>query len=214
MGQREPGVGSLRRGSGETVDAVASKATECELMWVRFPPSPELASADMNCIGCGADVADESGPVHRYLAAAPGCWRIYGEVLAREYGDPAYARAHRLGVDAYAVQHPGTESPQTTGSAGVHLARLCLILERELPLADADAAMAHFAANSKGALHWLDPPQHQGPVTVVDVWRATNPHMHHDAVLKWAASAWAAWAAHHEQIRSWVDRFGRRDGYQ
>jgi hypothetical protein len=166
----------------------------------------------MNCIGCGADVPDESGPVHRYLTAAPGCWRIYGEVLAREYGDPAYARAHRLGVDAYAVQHPGTESPQTIASAGVHLARLCLILERDLALADADTAMADFAARSKRALHWLEPPQCKGSVTVVGVWRATDPRLHYDTVREWATSAWAAWSAHHPQVRSWVDRFSRKDG--
>jgi hypothetical protein len=168
----------------------------------------------MICIGCGADVPDESGPVHRYLAAAPGCWRIYGEVLAREYSDPAYALAHRLGVDAYAVQHPGAESPQTIQSAGVHLARLCMILERNLPLAGADAAMADFAARSKRALHWLEPPQRKGSMTVMGVWGATDPRLHGEAVWEWARSAWAAWSGHHDQVRSWVDRFGRRDGYQ
>jgi hypothetical protein len=69
-------------------------------------------------------VPDVEGPVHRYLESSPGCWRLYGEVLAREYSDLAFWAAHRLTVDSYAVQHPGRSSPQTIQSVCVHLLSL------------------------------------------------------------------------------------------
>src|SRR5678816_4348633 len=57
------------------------------------------------CIGCGGLVPQMDGPTHRYMDSSPGCWHVYGEVLAREYGDQAFRVAHRLTVDSYAVQH-------------------------------------------------------------------------------------------------------------
>jgi hypothetical protein len=49
---------------------------------------------------------EETRP-HPYIGSASGCWLLYSEVLAREYGDLRYAPAHQLTVDVYAVQHPG-----------------------------------------------------------------------------------------------------------
>ncbi len=161
----------------------------------------------MECIGCGADVPDEDGPVHRYLVASPGCWRLYGEVLVREYTDAQYYSAHCLSVDAYAVQHPGTESPQTIQSEAVHLARLCLLIERGLAIEAANAAMARFAKNSKGKAHWLVPPSHKGAITVVDIWNAVDAPAHRDAAWTWATCAWQAWGEHHDQVRAWLDRY-------
>jgi hypothetical protein len=31
---------------------------------------------------------------------------LFNELCARDYGDPAYAAAHLLAVDAHALQHP------------------------------------------------------------------------------------------------------------
>jgi len=53
------------------------------------------------------------GPAHAYMLSSPGCWAAYGELLAREYSDSAYRRLHRLSVDAYALQHPGIDTPQS-----------------------------------------------------------------------------------------------------
>jgi len=53
------------------------------------------------CLGCGAQVPDIDGPVHAYMASAPGCWQTYGEVLAAEYSDVTYWPAHQLTVDTY-----------------------------------------------------------------------------------------------------------------
>ncbi len=59
------------------------------------------------CFSCGALVPATDGTTHDHMLSSPGCWAIYGEVLAREYERPAYMADHRLTVDAYAVQHPG-----------------------------------------------------------------------------------------------------------
>ena len=62
----------------------------------------------MECPGCGLALpARPDAPKHPYVGASAECWAVYGEVLAREYEDPAYFRVHQLTVDAYAVQHPG-----------------------------------------------------------------------------------------------------------
>jgi hypothetical protein len=128
---------------------------------------------------------------------------VYGEVLAREYSDPAYAVAHRQTVDAFAVQHPGRPSPQSIQSVGVHLVRLCLILEHGFSDAAAGGAM-EVIARRKAMLRWLTPPASMGAITTVDVWRTSGPHEHTKAVGDWALSAWQAWAEHHEQVRRWV----------
>ena len=75
------------------------------------------------CAGCGALVPVTDGPTHPYIGASPGCWAIYGEVLAREYGEYAYPPVHRLTVDAYAAQHPGVPSRRSIQSVAIHLRR-------------------------------------------------------------------------------------------
>jgi hypothetical protein len=55
------------------------------------------------------------------MESSPGCWQIYGEVLAREYSDAAFRSIHRLTVDSYAVQHPGQPTAQSIQSVCVHL---------------------------------------------------------------------------------------------
>lgn len=147
------------------------------------------------------------GPVHRYMESSPGCWSMYGEVLAREYADAAYNANHRLTVDAYAVQHPGQPSRQSIQSVGLHLTSLFLVLERGVQLDVATEHLQRFARH-KATFHRLDPPDDLGSKTIRDVWEAEGLEAHLKAVRDWAASAWAAWATHHGQIREWVRRFG------
>ena len=154
------------------------------------------------CDGCGGRFPAIEGPTHRYMHSSPGCWAIYGEVLAREYSDPAYRTVHRLTVDAYAAQHPGKPSPQSIRSVGFHLARLRLILECDLDMRLANEAML---AVSEGKAHfvWLAPPSVRGLFTIADVHGATTVERHVQLVREWAASVWAAWSSHHEIIRRW-----------
>jgi hypothetical protein len=157
------------------------------------------------CIGCGGLVPPCVGPTHRYMESSPGCWAIYGEVLAREYADPRYAIYHRRTVDAYAVQHPGRPSAQSIRSVGIHLVRLCLVLERGFGEAAAAKAMP-LIAKHKAQFGWLTPPKSLGAVTAVDVWKATDLHGHLRSVEDWARSAWQAWSQHHDQVRRWLPK--------
>lgn len=157
------------------------------------------------CPGCGAEFPEAAGPVHRYMESSPACWAAYGEVLAREYSDPAYFRVHRLSVDAYAVQHPGRPGPQAIQSVAVHLIRLCLLLERGLPMERANDAMLK-ASEREDLYVWLEPPVSRGDVTVADVVDAKDVDSHMAAVRRWADSAWTAWTPHHSIVRSWLPK--------
>ncbi|MEJ7711938.1 MAG: DUF5946 family protein [Pyrinomonadaceae bacterium] len=81
------------------------------------------------CIGCGALAPDTDGATHKYIGASPGCWEIFGEVIAKEFSDMAYYSVHQLTVDTYAVHHPGTPSRQSIQSVTVHLVSLFGVLE-------------------------------------------------------------------------------------
>jgi hypothetical protein len=141
------------------------------------------------------------------MESSPGCWAAYGEVLAREYGSPAYFAVHPLTVDAYAVQHPGRPSPQSIQSVAVHLIRLCLTLEKGLAPSAALAAI-QAAAKAKGRYVWLEPPASRGKVTVAGVRPARTAAEHKRLVESWAQSAWQAWSAHHAVIRGWLLALG------
>lgn len=84
------------------------------------------------CFSCGGEFPETEGPVHPYMKSSPGCWATFGEVLAREYSDPAYFSVHRLTVDSYAVQHPGSKDRKSIQSVAFHLIRLCMFLEHNL----------------------------------------------------------------------------------
>jgi len=157
----------------------------------------------VECVGCGGLFSEVDGPVHRYMASCAGCWVAFGEVLAREYGDPNYYAVHRLSVDAYAVQHPGKPSRQSIHSVGAHLIRLCLFLEHELSAEHANDAMLK-ATRLKHTFMWLEPPISLGKLTVADVLKAGTAQAHRSAVKAWAQSAWDAWSPHHDTIRMWA----------
>ena len=142
------------------------------------------------------------------MLSSPACWALYGEVLAREYSDmPGFGARHRLTVDAYAAQHPGKETPAAIKSVGVHLVRLYLILEGDLKLEEANAAMQKIT-QVKHRFQWLTPPEVHGGLTVADVHAAASVGEHVTMVLAWAESMWVAWRAHHAQVREWAELVG------
>lgn len=160
------------------------------------------------CPGCGVALTEAEGPVHRYMTSSPACWAAYGEVLAREYSDPAWMAAHRLTVDAYAVQHPGDDSRQAVRSVALHLISLHAILERGVSGPDATRLLQRAAAIPDFA--WLPPPANRGKTTVEDVLAATCAADHEKRVRRWAEDAWQAWGAHHDQVGAWAARVDGR----
>lgn len=155
------------------------------------------------CIGCGARVADLDGPTHRYLGASPGCWALYGELLAAESLVRELAPMQRLTINTYAVQHPGVPSQQTKQSLWVHLAGLCLVLERGMPANRTTVLMASLAG--RRSFEWLTPPEPPWPRTILDVQAARTLDKYDQAVAEWSVSTWLAWQAHHDAIRAVVD---------
>jgi len=157
----------------------------------------------VRCFSCGGLYPDIEGPTHQYMKSSPGCWAVYGDILAREYSNPEYFEVHRLTVDAYAVQHPGAKDRQSIHSVGLHLIRICLFLEHNLKAEDANNAMLQ-AGKEKHRFLWLKPPLALGDFTAEDVFEAGNVSEHKERVREWARSAWEAWADHHGTIRSWL----------
>ena len=153
----------------------------------------------MLCPGCQGTFPAIPGPTHEYMLSSPGCWAVYGEVLAREYSTPALMRLHKLTVDTYAVQHPGIDVPPARRSVAIHLSRLYLFLERKLPIEQVNAAMPAISAR-KDQLPWLTPPTMQGTLTVQSLADASLSD-HEAALLAWAQSVWTAWCEHHPTIR-------------
>lgn len=111
---------------------------------------------------------------------------------------------HRLTVDAYAVQHPGEESPAAIQSVAFHLISLCLVFEHGAEQTRATRTIMRLA-QSERSYSWLEPPPDLGDVTVADVHRTEDPKAHTTAVDRWARSAWEAWCSHHPAVENWVD---------
>jgi hypothetical protein len=151
-------------------------------------------------------VPDEDGPIHRYMTASPGCWRIYTELMAT--GLPLSDRAP-LTVDAYAVTHPGVPGPQSTPSVWIHLVTLCFVLERGWRV-DQGIRLRRLAEGAFDAWPWLERPTSMGDVTAVDVATAADDAAAIDLVRRWVEGGWAAWSEHHPQVRARADELAGR----
>ena len=159
------------------------------------------------CPGCSARFPDIQGPNFRYPdASVPGCWQVFGEILAREFGEFRYPAIHRLSVDAYAAQHSGNETLQTIQSVNIHLIALCLFIERKYPAAKVTDLMRGAVSMFKNELAWFEPPETRGRFTVLDVVEAKNLQEHVERVQLWALSVWGAWRNHYGTVRAYCDR--------
>lgn len=141
------------------------------------------------------------GPTHRYMISSPGCWHVYGQVLAREYSNRKCWKNHRLTVDAYAAQHPGDKSIQSIQSVAVHLLSLYWIFEEKVPHGEATRLIKRATALK---FEWLTPPRCLGAINVKSVWETKGFEAHNSAVEKWANSVWLAWRSHHVIIKEWA----------
>ncbi len=155
------------------------------------------------CFSCGALVPEREGPTHAYMLSSPGCWAVYGVLLARDYGEYGYPAVHRLSVDAYAVQHPGKPERRSIQSVVVHLIGLYFSLERGLPSAQVTKAIGR-AMQFGDRFVWLEPPVSMGPITVVDAANAEGLEEYQRMAKEWARSAWEAWSKYHGQVRKWA----------
>lgn len=155
---------------------------------------------------CGAKLPELAGQTHPYMASTPACWATYTEVLAREYGDPAWFAVHRQTVDCYAVQHPGRPERRAIQSVNAHLVALHLMLEAGASAPFAGRVIGAVADRLGGELFWLDPPADMGALTIADIVAAASADEHCRLVRAWAASVWQAWSAHHAAVRALAGR--------
>lgn len=144
------------------------------------------------------------GLTHPYIGANAACWALYGELLAHEYAELGYPECHRLTVDAYAVQHPGTRESRSIQSVGTHLSGLYLVLERGLD-GPAATAMKNRVLATGPRFVWVSPPHPDSALTVKDVLSMRREMPHCDAIEAWARSVWDAWELHHETVQGWVE---------
>ena len=154
------------------------------------------------CPNCKAIVPNVEGPTHPYFGSNAGCWKIYGEILEREYRDPRYMVVHRLTVDAYAAQHPGRNEPRSVQSVNIHLAGLYFVLVKKLPFNYATKYIGKLADAKKHGFEWLVPPSDLGELTVLQVYSAGTVEEHSKKIMDWAECVWQAWQIHHRKIEN------------
>lgn len=148
-------------------------------------------SEKQRCFACGGMFAAAQGPTHEYMLSTPGCWAAYGMLLAREYENPVlFGAAHRLTVDAYALQHPGEASDRrAVQSVWVHFAALYLALEEGAAHSTIPPIMSKLAGRTFPP---LDPPRDAFAVTLSDV--LAEPQSEHVAATRrWAECAYESW---------------------
>ena len=138
------------------------------------PQMTRLVPTQMaSCTRCGARVP---GGAARYR-------QLFEEILALEYGDPAYGAVHPLTVHAYALQHSEDLGPR---SNAFHLLRRCMPLEH-----GADRRIGRnprwlqdqFDGN-RGMPH-LKPPADRGTLTITDLHGVANPVARGEHVYAW-----------------------------
>lgn len=171
--------------------------------WMYYDENGTLIKKKTNCFICKAEVPDIEGPVSKqaYLPQSPGCWKIYTEVLAKEYGEWKYPDIHRLTVDCYAAQHPTlTADVKSAQSVTVHLIGIYLALHTKLTSREITNRMGTIVDSHKGTFRWLSPPKSLGEVTIAEVYKAQNLDEHVHLVRSWAAAVWDAWTDYHEGI--------------
>lgn len=152
--------------------------------------------------GCGLTATDTGhAPSDEHVASA-ACYRVVGQLLARDYSDPdCYRRAHQMVVDAYAAQHAGGEPPGDPDCRAVPDDVVPVLRGRCRPCRGAEAAPAD--GRQPPGLSWLQPPPQQHLLTVAHALPARNAEEHERLVREWAAQVWRAWAPHHAIIRQW-----------
>ena len=158
------------------------------------------------CPGCHAFFAPSNMGTDRYRGACSGCWAVCNQILAKEYQNyPDHQKAHRLTVDTYGVQHPG--SPQERNavqSVNIHLIGLHLSIAENKPASYVVRCMDEILTKKRD-FDWLTPPSNPHWLTVQDVIKAQTAEEHLKTVRAWAESVYEAWRDHHATIKNIID---------
>lgn len=153
------------------------------------------------CPGCGLELpASRTQPDHRVNASGE-CLQVCAEVAGFASEHRQLLRWHQLTVDAYGAQHGGGGARPIRlaySLVGLHLA-----LDREL---SGDEVRAGHQRMGKPDPSWPDflPPPDSWGSTVMTVAEqglmAGSAAGHSNAVQRWAADVWRAWATQHGAV--------------
>ncbi len=169
-----------------------------------------VPSGTTRCAQCRAVVAAIDGPVHKYVPSAPGCWKIFGELQADELLRFGYPQAHRLVVDAYMAQHPGSGSDRRDRqSVFAHLAGLYARVELGLPAEQATHVLRQLV-NRQEDFPVLRRDRGPGEVTVLHMVDARDLADYEERAQNWARRVWRSWATHHSTIAAAVKGIAAR----
>lgn len=163
----------------------------------------------VSCVGCGALVDDISGPVHAYMASAPGCWALHGRLVVRGLESGADRGTVQCRTDAYAAQHATNPDPRNRQSVVVHLMSLCATFELGLAPGTTTGLIGSWTHRPDGYPDLISGDRH-GTLTVVDALAAQDADTHAAAIQRWARSVWDGWASHHAEIHALLGEYGLR----
>lgn len=157
------------------------------------------------CSSCGGAFKTCDGPIYDYMTSSPGCWAAYGEVLAREYENPAlFAAVHRQTVDAYALQHPGDLSDRRAAqSVWVHYVAMFLTLDKKWT---ADKIIPIMKGLVKEPIPVISQRQKVEGLTHAHVLEG-GIEQHEERVKAWAEVAYKEWEALKPQVISVFQKF-------
>ena len=165
----------------------------------------------VKCHGClvvfDSDTDQAPAPAHPYIGAVHNCWRVYSEILAKEFSDPEYFKVHRITVDAYSAQHIGDQSDRRARqSANLHLIVLYLGFEKNLGV---EKIRDFLKAATIVKRDWPAITQITNPnwLNVLDVVSAQTALNHHEIVKKWGQSVWDMYKDHHKNIIETYEKF-------
>ncbi len=169
--------------------------------------SSRSSATSERCPSCGASAPVAERTLEPKRPASPGCWQLYGEILADLYTTRRLLPLRQLAVDAYAVQHPAPPTRVEIQAIALHLMTLCLFFDDDIDPRHGSVLHQRIMAG-RPSFELLTPPHRRGELTVVDAWSVSDANARAEALRRWGQSAWNAWSPHHGIVRAWVDRSG------
>jgi hypothetical protein len=155
------------------------------------------------CYGCSGFFESQANDMplhHPYIGSSHACWQVYGEILAREFGDSEYFKIHRLTVDSYSAQHIGDQTDRRARqSANLHLIALYLTVDQNSAI---EEVIDFLRKATTDKMDWPPIIQRTKPewLTVNDILPAKSALEHTTLVKVWSQSVWEAYADCHSDI--------------
>ncbi|MFA9454429.1 MAG: DUF5946 family protein [Candidatus Aminicenantaceae bacterium] len=131
------------------------------------------------------------------------CHAYFEAILAKEFSDLRYAKAHRLTVDTYSLQHPAVYMVSAKSFAA-HLTGMCCAIEH-----GNDPGLLRKLQRWLNGKKQLEKPEMLhglGTLTIFHLEKAQTGPEHIRLVWEWATDVWKAYAGYHDRARDWIER--------